>query len=234
VDNEQTSANFSSHDYVALSYFRAIASRGSLVGAAKDLHVGEAALSIQLKRLECALGNKLFERRNRRLFLNKMGHVAADYANAIFRLGDELAELLRSGALQGSPTLKVGVLDSIGDHFIVDLIEFIHRYTGGRVLVTQGTRTAMIEELRRHRVDVFLNDQAPLQQDGIGLFAKRIARLPVIICGEATSSGNLPRTFPKSLGGQRFIMPDAASALRPEIERFFKLHRIEVSVVAEI
>jgi LysR family transcriptional regulator, transcriptional activator of nhaA len=79
-----------------LRYFRAIAHEGGLTRAARRLNVSQSALSTQLRQLEEQVGHALFVRAGKRLELTEAGRIALDYAETIFRAGDELL-----GTLQG-------------------------------------------------------------------------------------------------------------------------------------
>lgn len=57
----------------ALRFFEAAARHGSFVGAADELHVTHGAVSRQIRALEDRLGQALFERRNRAVFLTPAG-----------------------------------------------------------------------------------------------------------------------------------------------------------------
>lgn len=59
-----------------LRLFRAVASDGTLTGAARALNLSQSALSIQIKALEASLGQDLFERRGRGLVLTEAGRIA--------------------------------------------------------------------------------------------------------------------------------------------------------------
>ena len=81
-----------------LRYFWVIAHERSLTKAAARLHVSASALSIQLRQLEERLGQALFERKNRRIELTEGGRIALEYADAIFRSGEELVSTLKGSA----------------------------------------------------------------------------------------------------------------------------------------
>ncbi|MBU6436717.1 MAG: LysR family transcriptional regulator, partial [Betaproteobacteria bacterium] len=85
-------------NYRHLHYFWSVAKEGSLTRAAQQLHVSQSALSVQLRQLEDRLGQPLFERRGRRLHLTEAGRIALEYADTIYRSGEELLSVLTSGA----------------------------------------------------------------------------------------------------------------------------------------
>ena len=100
-------------NYHHLFYFRTIANEGGIARAAVKLRLGQPTLSTQLKHLEDAVGRPLFERKNRSLVLTEAGKIALDYAENIFRAGDELLQVLADGAISGRTDVKIGALDSV-------------------------------------------------------------------------------------------------------------------------
>jgi LysR family transcriptional activator of nhaA len=81
-------------NYHHLLYFWTVAREGSITRACEVLHLTQPAVSAQLRTLERALGEPLFERRGRTLVLTETGHVVQRYADEIFTLGRELQETL--------------------------------------------------------------------------------------------------------------------------------------------
>ena len=81
-------------NYHHLRYFWVTAGRGTLSGAARELHVSPSTISTQLRQLEEQLGEPLFVRHGRRLVLTEMGRVVQSYADEIFALGTDLRERL--------------------------------------------------------------------------------------------------------------------------------------------
>ena len=86
-------------NYHHLLYFWMVAREGTVARAAAHLRLAQPTLSGQIRALETALGEKLFERAGRGLRLTEMGRVVLRYANEIFALGAELAE-----SVKGRPT----------------------------------------------------------------------------------------------------------------------------------
>ena len=81
-------------NYHHLLYFYTVAREGSMARASAVLHLTQPTVSSQIKALEEALGEKLFERRGRGLALTETGHIVYRYAEEIFTLGRELQDML--------------------------------------------------------------------------------------------------------------------------------------------
>ena len=96
-----------------LRYFQAVAREGNLTRAARKLHVSQSAVSVQIKKLETQLGQDLFEREGRRLVLTEAGSIALEYADAMFRLGDELRGTLDVRGASTRRVLRVGALATL-------------------------------------------------------------------------------------------------------------------------
>jgi len=103
--------------YHHLRYFRAITHEGSLTKAAKHLKLSQSALSVQLRSLEENLGQPLFERKHKALVLTEAGQIALEYADSIFRSGEELTDLLQNRAKRSRGFLRVGAASRFSRNF---------------------------------------------------------------------------------------------------------------------
>ena len=219
-------------NYHHLYYFRTIASEGSIAKAAQVLRLGQPTLSAQLRQLEDKLGIQLFERRHKRLILTEHGRVALEYASEIFRMGSEMVEVLNDRLGPARTHVQLGALDSIPKHLIARLISSAHRIAPCSVSVLEGGDDELVRELLAHRIDLILTNHPPVIEDGRKVFVKRLARLPVIVCGGAKYR-SLKKGFPNSLHQQPFLMPTRHSKLRHDVDHFLASHRIQPDVVAE-
>ena len=73
-----------------LRIFLSVLKEGSFSGAADFLHISQPSVSIQIRRLEKALGVKLFERLGRAVYPTSEAELVAEYAN---RISDLLVDL---------------------------------------------------------------------------------------------------------------------------------------------
>src|SRR5690606_25132114 len=87
--------------------FQSICRLGSFQAAAEHLNVSQPTVSLRIQALEDALGQKLFERRGRRVKLSGAGLVVRQYAEQGIGLFAELENRMRTGdPLHGS--LRIG------------------------------------------------------------------------------------------------------------------------------
>ena len=109
-------------NYHHLRYFRAIAHARSLTMAAGRLNISQSALSIQLRALEESLGQPLFERRNKTLVLTEAGRIALEYAETIFRSGEEMQAVLRGEEGGRRRILRLGAGATLSLIYLVGMV----------------------------------------------------------------------------------------------------------------
>ena len=100
-------------NYHHLLYFWTVVREGGVSKAAEKLHLSQPAISAQIKTLEAALGERLFQRQGRTLVLTDVGRVVDSYATEIFSAGSELLETLRQRPSGRALRLAVGVANAV-------------------------------------------------------------------------------------------------------------------------
>lgn len=95
-----------------LAYFVAIADEGGFARAAEALHVGQPAVSQQLRRLERELGVVLFERTTRRVRLTAEGDRLLPEARAVLAAAERTRRL--AAELAGASSLRLGTSPAPG------------------------------------------------------------------------------------------------------------------------
>ena len=219
-------------NYHHLIYFKDIARLGSISKASETLLVGQPALSSQLKSLEEYLGVKLFERKNRRLFLTEPGKVALEYANKISDLGQELVQVIDDKAFTNQIHLSVGALDSIPKSLISDIVDFAHKKTECFLSIYEDDIESLFRMLASHQIEVIISDHDIPTQKEKNIFSKRILKKSIGVYA-SPDFADLKKGFPKSLEGKPVILPTTHSRLRQDIDHFFHLHHVHPKRVAE-
>ena len=97
-------------NYRHLYYFYVIARAGTISKACETLLLAQSTLSAQLSGLETSLGRRLFDRKKQRLHLTDDGRMVLDYAQSIFRMGQELQDTLKDRPVSGRLEIQLGVL----------------------------------------------------------------------------------------------------------------------------
>ena len=221
-------------NYNHLLYFWTVAREGSIAQASKTLHLTPQTISGQLKLLEEAVGEPLFQRVGRGLVLTDAGHMVNQYAEEIFSLGAELTQKVRSKQ-PGIPTaLNVGVVNSIAKLIAYRILQpALELEDPVRIVCWEADLDKLLGDLAVHRLDLVLSDRPiptglnvraynhTLGESGISFFAhKRLAP-------------RYARRFPASLNGAPLLMPVHTSALRRSLDDWFERENISPKVIAE-
>lgn len=119
----------------------AFCDRGTLAQAAGHVGRTQAALSLQMRRLEEQVGEALFERASRRLVLTEAGEVLAGYARRILALNDEAQQAVRATRLSGQ--LRFGASQDFGEAWLPPVLAQFrkaHPSVALEIRVDGGTR----------------------------------------------------------------------------------------------
>lgn len=218
-------------NYHHLRYFRAIAQTGHLTRAAGHLCISPSALSIQLGQLEESLGQQLFERRKKRLELTEAGRLALDYADTIFRSGEELLDALKHRVPKQRQILRVGAVATLSRNFQLELLRpFLARPDVELVLRTGALRD-LLGMLEAHAVDLVLSN-LPVPRDAeTDLRSHLLDEQEVSLVAHRK---NARFRFPESLEGIPMVLPTLESSIRGPFDLLLEQHGVRPQIVAEV
>ncbi len=112
-----------------LRAFVAVVDAGSLSGAAPLVHRSQSAVSMQIKKLEAALGRPVLLRGPRHLELTPVGNELLSYARRMLELQAETQTALFGPQLAGR--VRLGVPDDYASTYLTPVLRsFSHRYQG--------------------------------------------------------------------------------------------------------
>lgn len=219
-------------NYHHLRYFWAIAHERSLTRAAERLHVSQSALSIQLKQLEERLGHPLFERRNRRLQLTEAGRVTLEYADTIFRSGDELVSTLKGRIPEGRQTLRIGAVATLSRNFQLELLRPMLDREDVTLVLRSGTLRELLAQLAAHNLDVVLSNTPVPREGNAGWYNELIDEQPVSLVGKPVRNQRF--RFPEDLRTVPVVLPSAQSSLRASFDLLLADAGIRPQILAEV
>jgi len=166
------------------------------------------------------------------MILTEIGKAALDYANEIFRLGDEMMEVLKDKSVTNETHLQIGALDSVPKNVILRLTKSAYRIAPCTVSILEGKGDELFRELYAHRIDLILSNYPPPALEQKQVYSKSVAKSPVSVFGPSQFQ-SLRKSFPNSLNGKPFILPTAHSKLRHDLDHYFKLQGIHITPIAE-
>ena len=220
-------------NYHHLRYFWAIAHEGSLTRAAEKMHVAQSALSIQLRHLEEALGQSLFLRKNRQLVLTEAGQMALQYADSIFRTGEELVDTLQHRSRKTRQVLRVGAVATLSRNFQWEFVKPLRNRRDVELVLRSGGVRDLTTQLRNHEVDVVLSNHALRRDAETGHYSHLLAEQEVSLVARPTSERRTFR-FPEDCRTTPVILPSLESDIRSAFDLILDQAGVRPIIAAEV
>ncbi|HEX8925843.1 MAG TPA: LysR family transcriptional regulator, partial [Terriglobales bacterium] len=133
-----------SFNYNHLFYFWSVARNGSVSRASAELHISQPTVSEQIGKLEAALGVTLFERAGRGIRLSNSGQILYGYADQIFRLGQEMREVVNGGTPAAMTRLSVGFSPSVPNLLAAKLLQPVQRDKNVQLLCSRERTESLL------------------------------------------------------------------------------------------
>ena len=221
-------------NYHHLLYFWTVAREGTIARAGEKLHLGQPAISTQLRQLEQSLGQKLFQKSGRNLELTETGRMVYRYADEIFSLGREMLD-----SVKGRPTGKpvrfvVGIVDVLPKLIAKRLLEpALQLPEPLRLVCIEDSLERLLSELALHNVDIVMSDTPVTGAMRIRAFNHLLGESPIAVFGTKELARKYRKGFPKSLNGAPFLLQGRASSVRRSLETWFDSHDLHPLIRAE-
>lgn len=220
-------------NYNHLRYFRAIATEGGLTKAAQHLKLSQSALSVQLRRLEENFGQPLFERRHKALVLTETGRIALEYANSIFKSGEELVDLLQNQARRSRSYLRVGATSNLSRNFQLAFLRPLVARDDVELIIHSGTQRELLAQLQAHTLDVVLSNNAVRRDAETGWHSHLLDEQSVSLVGHKTRRMKTFR-FPDDLRATPVVLPSLESSIRVAFDVLMDQAGIRPNIAAEV
>ncbi len=216
-----------------LRYFWVVAHEGNLTRAAARMNLSQSALSVQIRKLEDRIGHPLFARVGKKLTLTEAGRIALEYADTVFRSGDELLSALRGVSLAKKQVLRVGALTTLSRNFQLQFLRPLVNRPDVELVVRSGTMRDLLNQLENHSLDVVLaNSSAP--RDARTSFRNHLLdQQPVSLVGGRRTKGARPFRFPQGLATEALLLPSLDSDIRVAFDRIIDTAGIRPNIRAE-
>ncbi len=140
-------------DLSLLRAFATVVETGSVTMAAKLLNRTQAAVSLQIRRLEDSLSQPLFERQHKKLILAPAGELLLGQAQRLLALNDEIFDRMTTPAFDGEVRLGIPV-DVITTYVPPILRRFNTAWPHVRVSLIAKNSFDLLEDLAAGAVDL--------------------------------------------------------------------------------
>jgi DNA-binding transcriptional LysR family regulator len=156
--------------------FVTIAGTGNFTRAAETLRRQQSTISLQVQRLESALGQVLIERTPRSVRLTPEGETFLGYARRLLDLNDEVVSRVREPHMHG--IVRLGTPEDFATRHLPDVLaRFTQAYPAVALEVTCDLTLNLLERFRKGAFDLTLikRERAATQPGGI-----RVWREPLV------------------------------------------------------
>lgn len=139
---------------VQLEYIVAVDTYRSFVAAAEKCFVTQPTLSMQIQKLEEALGVKIFDRSRQPVIPTEVGLKIIEQARVVLTESKKINEILqeKKGELEGE--LKVGVIPTVAPYLLPDVITaFLKKYPKVKLQIWEYTTERIVQDLKQGQLD---------------------------------------------------------------------------------
>jgi LysR family transcriptional regulator, low CO2-responsive transcriptional regulator len=215
-----------------LRVFVEVARQGSVVGASEVLHLTPPAVSMQIKEIESQVGQRLFDRANRRITLSTAGEYFLVYARRLLGTLKEAEDAMAKFARLESGRLTIGMVSS-AKYFLPQLLARFHtEHPAVDVRLRLGNREQLVALMEANEVDLCVMGRPPVD------FASRaepFAMHPHVLVTAPTHRFSGAESVPaQALANEPFIVREPASGTRTAMQEFLDAHRLRPSFVMEM
>ena len=138
-----------------LRCFVAVIDAGSLAGATGDVNRSQSAVSMQLKKLEDAVGRRLLERGPHRFVVTPDGQTLLGYARRMLELHAEARTALQDNDLTGR--VRLGVPDDYAAKYLTPVLRrFAPRHSSVEIQLDCEQSTSLIPRVASGELDLAL------------------------------------------------------------------------------
>lgn len=210
-----------------LKIFAQAARHSSLTRAAKDLHLSQPAVSMQIKQLEDAVGMPLFDRVGKGLRLTEAGRELERYSREINAKVDEIGQVMDEirGLKRGA--LNIAVATTVSQYAIQAVAGFHKLYPGIRVSLDVTNRKSLLSQLESHEADIVLMGFPPKKRQ---LEAVPFMDNPLVVIAAPDHRLAGRKTIKlKEIAGETFLLREPGSGTRQAIERYLRDKAVTLS-----
>lgn len=213
-----------------LFYFYIVAKEGSIKASAEKLHVSQPTISDQIKLLEEFLKCKLFERKNRGLYLTKEGQLTLKYAEKIFDISTEMTFRIRNKIRLPKKSLDIGITHFMSHYFLYENILPLFNQTEISINIKEDERHLLLADLDEGNLDLVVTDNKDNISKSMSSYRIGINKTFAVAHRKYQK---FVTNFPESLSKIPFFNYTKNSLLKYEIGLFFAKNGLSPKVIGE-
>lgn len=175
----------------------------------------------------------MFERKHKSLILTEAGRITLEYADTIFRAGEELAGLLENRAARSREFVRVGAVTTLSRNFQLAFIRPLIAREKVEVIIRSGSLRELLTQLQAHTLDVVLTNMPVKRDADTGWHSHLLDEQPVSLVGHPMK-GRRRLKFPDALKNMPVVLPSLESSVRAAFDVAMDKAGVHPAIVAEV
>ncbi len=220
-------------NFYQLVYFRKVAETKSISRAAEELFITQPAVSKQVRALEEELGERLFDRIGKKIFLTKTGQVLLVHADRILRSVEEAKTAVRDLSEECSGELVIGTSDHISLHRLPGILKsYITAFPKVDLKLRCHRSETVLEMVGKNLVDIGV---ITLPRVSANLISRVIWKDPMsLVFPKGHPLTELGKVRLKDITTYGMILPEAGTTTRETIDAAFTRKKLIPNVTMEV
>jgi len=210
-----------------MKVFQVVAEQLNYTRAARELHLSQPAVSMQVKQLEDAVGLPLFEHAGKKIQLTEAGREIYQYARTLFQTFEEMEEVIAAMKGLGTGHLNIAVASTVNYFAPRLLAAFSRDYPGIDLHLDVANRERLIGLLKANEIDIVLMGLPP---EDIELEYEPFMENPLVVIAPPGHRLQHEKHIPaRRLSEEVFLMREEGSGTRLAMERYFSEQSIDIT-----
>jgi DNA-binding transcriptional LysR family regulator len=219
--------------FYQLVYFRKVAEMKSISRAAEELFLTQPAVSKQVRALEDELGERLFDRIGKKVFLTKTGQVLLVHADRILRSVEEAKTAVRDLSEECAGELVIGTSDHISLHRLPGILKsYISAFPKVDLKLRCHRSETVLQMVGKNLVDIGV---ITLPRVSANLISRVIWKDPMsLVFPRGHPLTGLKKVRLKDITPYGMILPEAGTTTRETIDAAFTRKKLIPNVTMEV
>jgi LysR family transcriptional regulator, hydrogen peroxide-inducible genes activator len=214
-----------------LQYFCSVARYGSFTKAAEKEGIAQPTLSLQIRRLEKAIGSILFVRLARSVRLTNAGEILYSHAKDILRRSKLARAEVRQVEDAICGPLRVGLIPTVLPYLIAPHVkDFSSLYPEVKLILKEDVTNNLIEQLRAGDLDMIVTS-LPLRHPD--LICSELLREPIVLVVAKTHSLCQTPNSKIDLSQERLLLLKEGHCFRDDMVTACRRGKVEMLPVFE-
>ena len=216
-----------------IKYFVAVFEEGSVSRAAEREDSSQPGLSTQIRKLEKALDNQLFERSVHGVTPTLAGQKFYDHAVGILRSVRKAEQEMAEMGREVSGSIRIGLIPSVVRGFLPSMLpKFVLDYPKVDLNVFEAYSSTLTSWIRNNEVDFGIVIDPP-KQKGLVISRLSIEHL-VLVTGNSLGFEHGKPLRLSEVEPLNLVLPSTQNSLRGVIDRYIRIDDINVKRVLEM